>query len=59
VRDARGRIYGKKVNFSEAFTGGSLAGSPFALKAMGDHHYTEGVNRMMPHVERACADARR
>ncbi len=52
VRDATagGRIYGKKVNFSEAFTGGGWQDHPFALKAMGDHHYTEGVNRMMLHV---------
>ena len=47
---AGGRIYGKKVNFSEAFTGGGWQDHPFALKAMGDHHYTEGVNRMMLHV---------
>ena len=52
VRDATagGRIYGKKVHFSEAFTGGGWQDHPFALKAMGDHHYTEGVNRMMLHV---------
>ncbi len=52
VRDATagGRIYGKKINFSEAFTGGGWQDHPFALKAMGDHHYTEGVNRMMLHV---------
>jgi hypothetical protein len=52
VRDATagGRIYGKKVHFSEAFTGGAWQDHPFGLKAMGDHHYTEGVNRMMLHV---------
>jgi hypothetical protein len=52
VRDATAgaRIYGKKVHFSEAFTGGAWQDHPFGLKAMGDHHYTEGVNRMMLHV---------
>jgi hypothetical protein len=52
VRDATAgaRIYGKKVHFSEAFTGGAWQDHPFGLKAMGDHHYTEGINRMMLHV---------
>jgi hypothetical protein len=52
IRDgtAGGRIYGKKVNFAEAFTGGSWQDHPFALKAMGDHNFVEGVNRMMLHV---------
>jgi hypothetical protein len=47
---AGARIYGRKVNFSEAFTGGAWQDHPFALKAMGDHHYTRGINRMMLHV---------
>jgi hypothetical protein len=44
------RMYGKKVIFSEAWTGGRWDNHPFALKAMGDHHYAEGLNRMMLHV---------
>ena len=44
------RIYGKEVIFAEAFTGGSWQDHPFALKAMGDHNYAEGLNRMMLHV---------
>ena len=52
VRDATsgGRIYGKKVHFSEAFTGGRWEQPSVRLKAMGDHNYTEGINRMMLHV---------
>jgi len=44
------RIYGKKIVFQEAFTGGSWQEHPFSLKAMGDLHYAEGTNRMMLHV---------
>jgi len=44
------RMYGKKIIFSEAWTGGRWDNHPFALKAMGDHHYAEGLNRMMLHV---------
>jgi len=47
---AAARIYGKKIIFAEAWTGGSWQDHPFALKAMGDHHYAEGLNRMMLHV---------
>lgn len=47
---AGARIYGKKIMFAEAFTGGAWQDHPFALKAMGDHNYTEGLNRMMLHV---------
>jgi hypothetical protein len=52
IRDgvAGARIYGKKVIFAEAFTGGGWQDHPFALKAMGDHNYVEGLNRMMLHV---------
>ena len=44
------RMYGKKIIFAEAWTGGRWDNHPFALKAMGDHHYAEGLNRMMLHV---------
>ncbi|MBP1598217.1 MAG: hypothetical protein H6Q05_3594 [Acidobacteria bacterium] len=44
------RMYGKKVIFAEAWTGGRWDNHPFALKAMGDHHFAEGLNRMMLHV---------
>ena len=44
------RMYGKKVIFSEAWTGGRWDNHPFALKALGDHHYAEGLTRMMLHV---------
>jgi hypothetical protein len=47
---AAARIYGKRIIFAEAWTGGSWQDHPFALKAMGDHHYAEGLNRMMLHV---------
>jgi len=47
---AGARIYGKKIIFAEAFTGGGWQDHPFALKAMGDHNYAEGLNRMMLHV---------
>ena len=43
-------MYGKKIIFSEAWTGGRWEHHPFALKALGDHHYAEGLNRMMLHV---------
>ena len=44
------RMYGKKIIFAEAWTGGRWDNHPFALKALGDHHYAEGLNRMMLHV---------
>jgi len=52
IRDgvAGARIYDKKIVFAEAWTGGSWQDHPFAIKAMGDHNYTEGLNRMMLHV---------
>jgi len=52
IRDAvaGARIYSKKIVFAEAWTGGSWQDHPFSLKAMGDHNYAEGLNRMMLHV---------
>jgi hypothetical protein len=52
IRDgvAGARIYGKKIVFAEAWTLGKWQDHPFSLKAMGDHNYAEGVNRMMLHV---------
>jgi hypothetical protein len=52
IRDAvaGSRIYGKKVVFAEAFTGGSWQDHPFAMKAMGDHNFAQGVNRTMLHL---------
>jgi alpha-L-rhamnosidase len=47
---AGARLYGKKVIFAEAYTGGSWQDHPFSLKAMGDHHYATGINRMLLHV---------
>ena len=57
---AGARLYGKKVIYSEAYTGGSWQDHPFGLKAMGDYHYTAGVNRIMFHVwnEQYIPDAR-
>ncbi len=47
---AGARIYGKKIIFAEAWTGGGWQDHPFALKAMGDFQWAEGLNRMMLHV---------
>ena len=49
---AGARLYGKKVIFAEAYTGGSWEDHPFALKAMGDHNFVQGINRLMLHVWR-------
>lgn len=44
------RIYGKKLIIAEAFTGGGWEDHPYAIKAMGDYHYAQGITRMMLHV---------
>lgn len=49
---AGARLYGKKVIFAEAYTGGSWQDSPFDLKALGDHNFVQGVNRTMLHLWR-------
>ncbi len=44
-------IYGKKVVIAEAFTGGGdWKEHPYDLKAMGDMHFVDGINRMMIHL---------
>jgi len=44
-------IYGKKIATAEAFTGGGdWSEHPYDLKAMGDLHYAEGINRFMIHL---------
>lgn len=46
------RIYGKAVAGSESFTEGQMnwQETPYAMKALGDHNYCEGINRFMLHV---------
>lgn len=44
------RLYGKKITYAEAYTGGSWDEHPFSLKAMGDYHFTAGINRLILHV---------
>jgi hypothetical protein len=46
------RIYGKSVAGAESFTEGLMdwQETPFAMKALGDHNYCEGINRFMLHV---------
>ena len=44
-------IYGKKVVIAESFTGGGdWKEHPYDLKAMGDMHFVDGINRMMIHL---------
>jgi len=44
-------IYGKQIVIAEAFTGGgSWKENPYDLKAMGDMHFVDGINRMMIHL---------
>jgi hypothetical protein len=44
-------IYGKQIAMAEAFTGGgSWKEHPYDLKAMGDMHFADGINRMMIHL---------
>ena len=44
-------IYGKQIAMAEAFTGGGTwTETPYALKAMGDMHFVEGINRFMIHL---------
>lgn len=53
IRDAASgaHIYGKEIVIAEAFTGGrNWKEDPYGLKAMGDMHYVDGINRMMIHL---------
>ncbi|MCW3807043.1 glycosyl hydrolase [Plebeiibacterium marinum] len=53
IRDAvsGAHIYGKKIVIAEAFTGGrNWKEDPYGLKALGDMHYVDGINRMMIHL---------
>ncbi|RKD90861.1 alpha-L-rhamnosidase-like protein [Mangrovibacterium diazotrophicum] len=53
IRDAASgaRVYGKQIVIAEAFTGGGdWREHPYDLKALGDMHYVDGVNRMMIHL---------
>lgn len=44
-------IYGKQVAIAEAFTGGgNWDEHPYDIKAMGDMHFVDGINRMMIHL---------
>lgn len=46
------RLYGKKCAGAESFTEGLMdwRENPFIFKALGDHNYCEGINRLMLHV---------
>ena len=53
IRDAvsGAHIYGKKIAMAEAFTGGGdWSEHPYDLKAMGDLHFADGINRFMLHL---------
>ncbi|MBN2028824.1 hypothetical protein JW824_01130 [bacterium] len=53
IRDAASgaHIYGKQIVIAEAFTGGGdWKEHPYDLKAMGDMHFVDGINRMMIHL---------
>ena len=53
IRDAASgaHVYGKQLVVAEAFTGGGdWKEHPYALKAMGDMHFADGINRMMIHL---------
>ncbi|MEZ4701781.1 MAG: glycosyl hydrolase [Rhodothermales bacterium] len=44
-------IYGKAIVMAEAFTGGGdWKEHPYDLKAMGDLHFADGINRFMLHL---------
>ncbi len=44
-------IYGKQIVMAEAFTGGGdWKEHPYDLKAMGDMHFADGINRFMIHL---------
>ncbi len=44
-------IYGKRIVMAEAFTGGGdWKEHPYDLKAMGDLHFADGINRFMLHL---------
>jgi len=46
------RVYGKLAAGAESFTEGLMnwRETPFAMKALGDHNYCQGINRFMLHV---------
>ncbi len=53
IRDAvsGAHVYGKQIIIAEAFTGGGdWKEHPYDLKALGDMHYADGINRMMIHL---------
>lgn len=54
IKDAvsGGRVYGRRSIGAESFTEGLMdwREHPYALKALGDHNYCEGINRFMLHV---------
>lgn len=53
IRDAvsGAHVYGKQIVIAEAYTGGGdWKEHPYDLKAMGDMHFVDGVNRMMIHL---------
>jgi hypothetical protein len=44
------RIYGKNLVFAESFTGGGWEDHPYALKALGDHNFAQGINHFFLHL---------